>query len=138
MVSMLIPLLLPSPLSLRQAFSVHSLAYNSSKTASECPHDLDFLISYSSMVDLKCCVNTAIQQSDLVIHLYTLTTFTLSSLTTLCISIPDHLKSQSNCFPQGQVPSLVQSAVEQDDIKENNAQQMGRDSYLEKKEARKK
>ena len=55
---MLVPLRLPSPPSLRRAFSVHSLVYNSSKTTSECPHDLDFLISCSSMVDLKCCVTT--------------------------------------------------------------------------------
>ena len=65
-------------------------------------------------------------------------TFKLSSLTTLCISSPDNLKSQSDCSSGGQVPSLGQSAVERDHSEESNTWQMDGDSYLEKTEARKK
>lgn len=60
-------------------------------------------------------------------------TFQLGSLTTLRISIPDHLKSQSDCSSWGQVPSPVPSAVRQDFIvKKATWQTTGRARYVGK------
>lgn len=89
LVSINCPLLLHSPLLLNPSFSIHFIYLLTRNPLPGCP-------------------------AKVALNPHVLMTFHLSFLTTLCISIPDHPESQSDCSSCGHVPSLVQSAVEPD------------------------